>query len=133
MLAKLSSFALVGIEVMPVEVEVETAAGLLKATIVGLPEPVVRESVHRIERALKNLGYQRPSGRTIVNLAPTGLRKDAGAFDLPIALAMLVTTGQLHPEQLTQCAVSLRGRADLGLAEGIGLAPQTSCPSSKPA
>ena len=52
MLAKLSAFALVGIDAMPVEVEVDTAAGLPKTILVGLPELAVRESVHRIERAL---------------------------------------------------------------------------------
>src|SRR5918912_492712 len=105
MLAKLSAFALVGIDALPVEVEVDAAAGLPKTILVGLPELAVRESVHRIERALANLGYQRPAGRTIVNLAPADLRKDAGAFDLSIALGMLVATGQLLPEQLRAFAV----------------------------
>ncbi len=105
MLAKLSAFALVGIEAMPVEVEVDVAAGLPKTILVGLPELAVRESVHRIERALANLGYQRPAGRTIVNLAPADLKKDAGAFDLPIALGMLVATGQLRPEPLRDFAL----------------------------
>jgi magnesium chelatase family protein len=105
MLSKLSAFALVGIDAMPVEIEVDVAAGLPKTILVGLPELTVRESVHRIERALANLGYQRPSARTIVNLAPADLRKDAGAFDLPIALGMLVATGQLLPEQLRDFAI----------------------------
>jgi len=100
MLAKLNAFALVGIDAAPVEVEVDVAAGLPKTILVGLPELAVRESVHRIERALANLGYRRPVGRTIVNLAPADLKKDAGAFDLPIALGMLVATGQLLPEQV---------------------------------
>ncbi len=105
MLAKLSSFALVGIEAVSVEVEVDVTAGLPKTILVGLPELAVRESVHRIERALANLGYQRPAGRTIVNLAPADLKKDAGAFDLPIALGMLVATGQLLPEQMRDFAI----------------------------
>src|SRR4051812_45827463 len=105
MLAKLSAFALVGIEAVPVEVEVDTATGLPKTVLVGLPELAVRESVHRIERALANLGYQRPTGRTIVNLAPADVKKDAGAFDLPIALGMLVATGQLLPEQMRDFAM----------------------------
>ena len=105
MLAKLTAFALVGIDAVPVEVEVDAAAGLPKTILVGLPELAVRESVHRIERALANLGYQRPAGRTIVNLAPADLKKDAGAFDLPIALGMLVATGQLLPEQLRDFAM----------------------------
>jgi len=103
-LAKLNAFALVGIDAVPVEVEVDAAAGLPKTVLVGLPELAVRESVHRIERALANLGYPRPTGRTIINLAPADLRKDAGAFDLPIALGLLVATGQVKPDQLADAA-----------------------------
>lgn len=102
MLAKLSTFALQGIEGLPVEVEVDASGGLPKTVLVGLPELSVRESIHRIERALANLGYDRPAGRTVINLAPADLPKDAGSFDLPIALGMLVATGQLLPEQLRE-------------------------------
>jgi magnesium chelatase family protein len=104
MLAKLNTFALVGIDAVPVEVEVDAAAGFPKIIIVGLPEQAVRESVHRIERALSNLRYDRPHGRTIINLAPADLPKTAGAFDLPIALGILVATGQILPETLASCA-----------------------------
>ena len=72
MLAKLNTFALVGIDAVPVEVEVDASAGLPKTVLVGLPDQAVRESIHRIERALANLGYDRPTGRTIINLAPAG-------------------------------------------------------------
>lgn len=65
----------------------------------------VKESIHRIERAMANLGYQRPSGRTIINLAPADLRKYAGGFDLPIAIGMLVATGQLLPEHVAGWAM----------------------------
>src|SRR5437667_5875845 len=100
MLAKLNTFALVGIDAVGVEVEVDASPGLPKTVLVGLPEMAVKESIHRIERALANLGYDRHGGRTVINLAPADLRKDAGAFDLPIALGMLVATGQLLPEQI---------------------------------
>ncbi|MBX9584245.1 MAG: YifB family Mg chelatase-like AAA ATPase [Gemmataceae bacterium] len=106
MLAKLSAFALAGIDAVPVEVEVDVAAGLPKTVLVGLPELAVRESVHRIERALVNLGYHRPTGRVVINLAPADLRKDAGAFDLPIALGLLVATGQVRPDQLADWAAA---------------------------
>src|SRR5258708_38780429 len=105
MLAKLTSYALVGIDALPVEVEVDTAHGLPKTILVGLPETSVKESIHRIERALANLGYQRPSGRTIINLAPADLPKSAGGFDLPIALGILVATGQLLPEHVAGWAM----------------------------
>jgi magnesium chelatase family protein len=104
MLAKLNTFALVGIDAVPVEAEVDASAGLPKTVLVGLPEMAVRESTHRIERALANLGYQRHPGRTVINLAPADLKKDAGGFDLPIALALLVATEQLRPEQLKDFA-----------------------------
>src|SRR5262245_21593330 len=70
MLAKLNTFALVGIDAVPVEAEVDVSTGLPKTVLVGLPEMAVKESVHRIERALANLGYQRHPGRTVINLAP---------------------------------------------------------------
>src|SRR5437899_718969 len=104
MLAKLSTFALTGIDALPVEVEVDASAGLPKTVLVGLPEMAVKESIHRIERALANLGYERHPGRTVINLAPADLKKDAGAFDLPIALGCLIATGQLLPEQIREFA-----------------------------
>src|SRR5437773_1085293 len=104
MLAKLNAFALVGIDALPVEAEVDASPGMPKTVLVGLPEMAVKESIHRIERALANLGYERPRTRCVINLAPADLRKDAGAFDLPIALGMLVATHQLRPEQLADYA-----------------------------
>lgn len=104
MLAKLHTFTLLGIEAVPVEVEVDVSPGLAKTVLVGLPDQAVRESIHRIERALSNLGYQRHNGRTVINLAPADLRKDAAGLDLPIALGLLVATGQILPEQINNIA-----------------------------
>jgi magnesium chelatase family protein len=104
MLAKLRTYALIGIDAVPVEVEVDAGPGTAKVILVGLPELAVRESVHRIERALHNLGYARPTGRVIISLAPADLRKEGGAFDLPIALGCLVATHQLKPEQASDFA-----------------------------
>jgi magnesium chelatase family protein len=106
MLAKLNTFALVGIDAVPVVAEVDTSVGLPKTVLVGLPEAAVRESIHRIERALVNLGYKRHNGRTVINLAPAELKKDAGAFDLPIALALLVATEQLAGDRLGEFAIA---------------------------
>jgi magnesium chelatase family protein len=104
MLAKLRSYSLQGIDAAPVEVEVDSAPGLPKIILVGLPDLAVRESINRIERALANLGYARPTGRVVINLAPAGIRKEGGSFDLPIALGILVATRQLLPEQLNDFA-----------------------------
>src|SRR5688572_24836900 len=106
MLAQLRTFALLGIDAVPVEVEVDTApANQPKTVMVGLPELAVRESVHRIGRAMVNNGYQLPTGRTVINLAPADLRKDAGAFDLPISLGLLVSMGQIAANELDTYAI----------------------------
>lgn len=69
MLAKLNTFALVGIDAVLVEAEVDNSpANMPKTVLVGLPEMAVRESVHRIERSLYNLDYAIPDGRTVINL-----------------------------------------------------------------
>ncbi|HVU86685.1 MAG TPA: YifB family Mg chelatase-like AAA ATPase [Pirellulales bacterium] len=96
MLAKLRTFSLVGIEAVPVEVEVDVSDGALpKTVLVGLPEAAVKESTHRVERALVNSGYLRPQNRIVINLAPAELPKQAASFDLPITLGILAGSGQL--------------------------------------
>lgn len=87
MLAKLHTFSLLGIDALPVEVEVDVSPRASPKTIlVGLPEAAVRESTHRIERAMVNSGFQRPQDRIVINLAPAELPKQAASFDLPICL-----------------------------------------------
>jgi magnesium chelatase family protein len=108
MLAKFVTYSLLGIDAVPVEVEVDISpAAMPKTTLVGLAEAAVRESVHRIERALVNSGYHRPIDRIVINLSPADLPKDAASFDLPIALGVLVASGQLAAsEKLKQYAVT---------------------------
>ncbi len=90
MLAKLASYTLVGIDATPVEVEVDVSfSSMPKTVLVGLAETAVKESMHRVERAIVNSGYRRPMDRVVINLAAADLTKDAGGFDLPIALGML--------------------------------------------
>jgi len=106
MLAKLNTFSLLGIEAVPVEVEVDVSpAGLPKTVLVGLPEAAVRESTHRVERAMVNSGFQRPQSRVVINLAPAELPKQAASFDLPISLGILAGSGQLESELFDQYAV----------------------------
>ena len=96
MLAKLASYTLVGIDATPVEVEVDVSfSSQPKTVLVGLAEAAVRESTHRVERAIVNSGYRRPIDRVVINLAPADLKKDAGGFDLPIALGLLLGSGQV--------------------------------------
>src|SRR5690606_4636328 len=74
--------------------------------LVGLAETSVKESLHRVERALLNSGYRKNNSRVVINLAPADLKKDAAAFDLPIALGLLAGTGQIDPTVLSEWAVA---------------------------
>lgn len=99
MLSRLATYTLLGIEALPVEVEVDISPGALPKTIlVGLAEAAVKESIHRIERALVNSGYGRPENRVVINLSPADLPKDAASLDLPIALGLLIADSQIVPE-----------------------------------
>ena len=105
MLAKLHTFSLLGIDALPVEVEVDVSPSAMpKVILVGLPEAAVKESIHRIERALVNSGFVRPQNRVVINLAPAELPKQAASFDLPIALGLLAASGQLDSDIFHQFA-----------------------------
>ncbi len=105
MLAKLFTYSLLGIKAEPIEVEVDISPGAMPKTIlVGLAEAAVRESTHRIERALVNSGYNRPIDRIVINLSPADMPKDAASFDLPIALGMLTASGQVQSERFDDYA-----------------------------
>ncbi|MEK7119827.1 MAG: magnesium chelatase domain-containing protein, partial [Patescibacteria group bacterium] len=87
MLAKISSGAVVGLDAVPVTVEVDIASqGLPSFTIVGLPDKAVEESRERVRAAIRNSGAEFPAKRITVNLAPADLPKAGPAYDLPIAL-----------------------------------------------
>ena len=94
-LAAVRSAALIGIEAYAVTVEVDAAPGLPQFAIVGLPAGAVKESRERVAAALANAGFTLPPRRITVNLAPADVRKEGTGFDLPIALGILVVTGQL--------------------------------------
>ncbi len=121
MLAKLRTFSLVGIEALPVEVEVDVSPGAMpKTVLVGLPEAAVKESTHRVERAMVNSGYLRPDDRVVINLAPAELPKQAASFDLPITLGMLAGSGQIASDRFERYAVvgELRSTARPGRPAG---------------
>ena len=100
MLARCSSASIQGMEALPVTVEVDLAPGLPGLQLVGLPDAAIQESRERVRAALRNSGFRGPLVRVIVNLAPADRRKEGPAFDLPIALALLVASGQLDPQKL---------------------------------
>ncbi len=102
MLAAIQSAAVLGIDAYDVIVEVDATQGLPQWTIVGLPVGAVKESRERVGSALVNSGFVLPPRRITVNLAPADVRKEGTAFDLPIALGILVATGQLPPESVSR-------------------------------
>ncbi|MBM4425543.1 MAG: YifB family Mg chelatase-like AAA ATPase [Chloroflexi bacterium] len=98
MLAKVYSCAVIGLDGVVVEVEVDTGRGLPSFIIVGLPDAAVQESRERVQAAVKNAGFYFPNQRVTVNLAPASIRKEGPAYDLPIAVGALIAAGQLMPE-----------------------------------
>jgi magnesium chelatase family protein len=100
MLARVRSAAVLGIDAYPVDVEVDITSGLPSFSTVGLPQGAVKEGRERVSAALANAGFSFPLRRITVNLAPADVRKDGSAFDLPIALGILVASGQLRDEAL---------------------------------
>src|SRR5690554_2798435 len=94
-LAVVASQALCGLDGFPVRVEVHVGAGLPAFSVVGLPDTGVRESRERVRSAIVSSGFEFPAGRIVVNLAPADLPKESGRFDLPIALSVLLASGQV--------------------------------------
>ncbi|MGB2800282.1 MAG: YifB family Mg chelatase-like AAA ATPase [Dehalococcoidia bacterium] len=98
MLANVTSCAVVGLEGAIVEVEVDIASGLPTFTIVGLPDTAVQEARERVRAAIRNSGFTFPMKRITVNLAPADLKKEGAAYDLPIAVGILLSTEQVFAD-----------------------------------
>ena len=96
MLAKVTSCALIGLDGAIVSVEVDISRGLGSFIVVGLPDAAISESRERVRAAIKNSGYHFPQTRITVSLAPADLRKEGPAYDLPIAIGLLVASEQVR-------------------------------------
>lgn len=95
MLAKTFGAAVYGVNATLITVEVSVIQGV-GISVVGLPDNAVKESLHRVEAALKNSGYQPSRQKTVINLAPADIRKEGSAYDLPIALCLLAAAGRIE-------------------------------------
>jgi len=102
MLARVLSSAVLGIEAYIVEVETDLFPQLPSFAMVGLPDNAVKESKERVQSAIKNSGYYFPGKKITVNLAPADVKKEGSAFDLPIAVGILVATGQINREKFDE-------------------------------
>lgn len=113
--SRIRSRALVSLDAPEVIVETHTANGLPAFSIVGLPEASVRESRDRVRAAIQNSGFEFPTKKITVNLAPADLPKEGSRYDLPIALGVLAATGVINPDALTDYCVM----GELSLNGGI--------------
>ena len=98
MLAKVNTCAIVGLEGHMVQVEVDISPGLPAFFVVGLPDEAVQEARERVRAAVRNSGYTFPMRRVAVNLAPADLKKEGPAYDLPIAVGILLATEQISSD-----------------------------------
>ena len=102
MLARLASASLRGLEAEAVDVEVDLSRGMPSWSLVGLPDAAVREARDRVRAALLNSNFEFPLRHITVNLAPANKRKDGSHFDLPVAVGLLLASGQMKHEQIKE-------------------------------
>ena len=126
MLAKVNSCAVIGLDGVIVEVEVDTGGGLPKMVIVGLPDAAVQESRERVQSAVKNAGFYYPRRKVTVNLAPASVRKEGPAYDLPIAIGVLIATNQLDPEAVEDALIIGELSLDGGVRHVKGVLPMAA-------
>ncbi|MCL4301677.1 MAG: YifB family Mg chelatase-like AAA ATPase [Anaerolineae bacterium] len=125
MLAKVTSCAIVGLEGVLIEVEVDISRGLPSMTIVGLPDAAVQESRERVRAAIKNSGLPFPSERVTVNLAPADIRKAGPAYDLPIAVGLLLASEQIFGD-VSQAILMGELSLDGGVRHVSGVLPMAN-------
>jgi len=105
MLANVTSCALQGLDAVSVAVVVDASRGMPGLTVVGLPDAAVKESRERVRSAIKNSGLIFPGKRITVNLAPADIRKEGPAYDLPIAVGVLIASEQVWPQAVEDALV----------------------------
>src|SRR5882672_2150869 len=103
MIAKIESACLIGMDAARVQVEVSLAKGSPCFSMVGLPDASVREAKDRVVAAIRNTGFEFPSRRVTVNLAPADLRKEGACFDLAIAVGILMASDAVTPKRWPRC------------------------------
>jgi magnesium chelatase family protein len=126
MLARVYSCAVLGLEGVLVEVEVDYGSGLPGITVVGLPDAAVQESRERVRTAIKNVPLQFPRKRLIINLAPANVRKEGPAYDLPIAVGILITSGQIPPQAVKDMIIVGELSLDGSVRHTAGVLPMAA-------
>ncbi|HEB65444.1 MAG TPA: ATP-binding protein [Chloroflexi bacterium] len=126
MLSRVQSCAIWGLDGVLIDVEIDIGQGLPGITIVGLPDAAVQESRERVQAAIRNSGLLFPRKRMIINLAPAAVRKEGPAYDLPIAVGILLTTGQLPQRELEGALVIGELSLDGSLRHVRGILPMAA-------
>jgi magnesium chelatase family protein len=126
MLARVYSCAVIGLDGVIVEVEVDYTSGFPGMTIVGLPDAAIQESRERVQAAVRNAGVPFPRKRLVVNLAPASVRKEGPAYDLPIAVGVLIYTGMLPPEAARETIVVGELSLDGSVRHARGVLPMAA-------
>ncbi len=127
MLARVYSCAVIGLEGVIVEVEVDATQGLPGTDIVGLPDKAVQESRSRVQTAVKNARLRYPRERIVVNLAPASVRKEGPAYDLPIAIGVLLMQGLIPPNCLDDALVIGEMSLEGTVRHARGILPMAAC------
>src|SRR5438876_4507021 len=132
MLAKVRSCAVIGLEGALIEVEIDLSNGLAGFMIVGLPDTAVNEAKDRVRAAIKNSGCLFPYKRITVNLAPADLRKEGPSYDLPIAIGILMASGQINlDEQVSEYLYLGELSLDGGVRHTNGILPMVALAREK--
>src|SRR5690606_21600321 len=125
MLATVNSASTFGVDAHIIHVETNVAFGLPRFSLVGLPDRAINESSNRVEAALKNSQKEFPRGRITVNLAPADLPKEGSAFDLSIAIGLLIASGQLADVRIEDTIILGELALDGSLRPVKGILPIT--------
>ncbi|MBM3493482.1 MAG: hypothetical protein FJX72_04045, partial [Armatimonadetes bacterium] len=125
MLAYVRSSAVLGINAYLVVVETDISTSLPSWAIVGLPDAAVQESRERVRSAIRNTGFEFPQRRITINLAPADIRKEGPSFDLPIALGILVGSGQVNGDALAETLIVGELSLDGAVRSVAGVLPIT--------
>lgn len=126
MLARVYSCAVIGLDGVIVEVEVDVVQGFPGMDIVGLPDAAVQESRQRVQAAIKNAGLPYPRRRLVVNLAPATVRKEGPAYDLPIAVGVLISEEQLPIEAVQDALIVGELSLDGSVRHSRGILPMAA-------
>ena len=123
MVAHVKTVAFEGIDVTPIDVQVQMSPGIVSFTIVGLPDKAVAESRERVRAAIHAIGLSLPAKRIVVNLAPADILKEGSHFDLPIALALLIIMGVLPQDEIAPYVALGELSLDGALLPAAGVLP----------